>query len=101
MAYTFAVDSGKITDLADSLEKTRTGVGEGIDSIYNQINKQLPNSWSGESYDTFAKGAGDYSDALKNVPDVVGAFENTLRGCIDPANNVVDEIEAAINGINS
>ena len=98
MSYTFAVDSGKISDLAGELETARASVETGISDIFTSVEEMggESGSWSGSSYDDFHTGVGNYRDALETLDEVIGAFKTELDNLVEPADTCVTSISNAI-----
>ena len=99
MGYTFAVNSEEISSLAETLGTTKTNVGSGIEGIFSDIDGMEGESWAGSSYTTFHDGAHQYQEALTNVPEVIGAFQQTLQESVGPAETAVTSINDSINSI--
>lgn len=98
MAYTFAVNTEKITELAGKLGDAKESIsGEsGIPGIFSTIDGLEGESWSGTSYTTFHDGAHRYEAALNTLPSVIGAFQDELTKLEGPAADCVTKINGEI-----
>ena len=96
MAYTFALDTDKMTALATELKTTSTNIQNGIESIFTSVDGMEGNCWSGSSYTTFRDGAHNYKGALDTLDEVVKAFEQELEKLNGPATEAITAIEEQI-----
>lgn len=96
MAYTFALDTDKMTNLATELKTTSTNIQDGIESIFTSVDGMEGNCWSGSSYTKFRDGAHNYKGALDTLDEVVKAFEQELEKLNSPAIEAITAIEEQI-----
>lgn len=96
MAYTFALDTDKMTALATELKTTSSNIQSGIESIFTSIDGMEGKCWSGSSYTTFHDGAHNYKGALDTLDEVVQAFEKELEKLNGPATEAIKAIEEQI-----
>ena len=100
MAYTFAIDCGKLDTLSSELETTSTTVDTEITGVYTGIDSMgTADTWSGSSFDTFKEGAHQYEAALKTVPEVVKAFSTQFANLSTAGAETIKAIDSVIGSI--
>lgn len=104
MAYTFAADSDKLTDLATALGTGDSGisgnVSSEIDTTFTNIGS-FGEDWSGDSYNQFVSGCEAYKGALNTIPAVLGCFATAFTDAAGGVEGLLSEVKSALDEISS
>lgn len=94
--YTFAADAEQLTELATELRDTLAeNVTTEISDTYSEI-ENFGDAWSGESYDQFVEGCGNYQDALNTIPAVLTSFASTFDKASSAVEPLISTVESQI-----
>lgn len=98
MNYTFAVDSEKLKEVSDDLEKGAEKIRQYQEEIYSIINSMSSEGfWTGETYEKFKTQCESYKPAIEGLRYLLLAFKQHFSKLDDSAVLLSKDISSIIN----
>ena len=92
------VDAAKLRSLAESIDKSQTGLREGCYSAKSQIDS-LKNIWTGEAAQTYQSSFQKLMDDCNEALTVLGKMVNSLYDSADKYEKTMKTVESDVKNI--